>query len=317
MLLVSIFLLFLAVCAYGDPSPIVSDWTCGDKLFRDYAELQFINNLPTGTLYGVNRNCFNCAKELIYNYSSDSFACIAIFTPYYWDLYFYAEDEQMASKSFKFNGYEVYNINVTSIFDDADIQIDTISSCSNENRSFYVWLLILISFSVFSYYILTFQRELIDDVMMWTGFESELSLSPSTKTTANEANRPINTSLFPHRWYKVGRLSSIDTFRGICLSLMIFVNYGGGGYVFLNHAPWNGLTVADLLFPWFMWTMGCSMALSMASVHDGPAGASNVIILILHHLISSRFRSHADGLVPCRPPKRDSLLSGPVHQQRR
>jgi heparan-alpha-glucosaminide N-acetyltransferase len=25
------------------------------------------------------------------------------------------------------------------------------------------------------------------------------------------------------------------------------VNYGGGRYWFLNHSPWNGLTVADLV----------------------------------------------------------------------
>ena len=32
---------------------------------------------------------------------------------------------------------------------------------------------------------------------------------------------------------------------------MIFVNYGGGGYWFFDHSSWNGLTVADLLFPWY------------------------------------------------------------------
>jgi len=31
---------------------------------------------------------------------------------------------------------------------------------------------------------------------------------------------------------------------------MIFVNYGGGGYWFFDHSKWNGLTVADLVFPW-------------------------------------------------------------------
>jgi heparan-alpha-glucosaminide N-acetyltransferase len=31
---------------------------------------------------------------------------------------------------------------------------------------------------------------------------------------------------------------------------MVFVNNGGGKYVFLNHAAWNGLTVADLVLPW-------------------------------------------------------------------
>jgi heparan-alpha-glucosaminide N-acetyltransferase len=32
---------------------------------------------------------------------------------------------------------------------------------------------------------------------------------------------------------------------------------GGGGYWFFEHADWNGLTVADVLFPWFMWMMVC------------------------------------------------------------
>lgn len=62
-----------------------------------------------------------------------------------------------------------------------------------------------------------------------------------------------------------GRVVSIDTFRGMALAIMIFVNYGGGGYWFLNHSWWNGLTVADLVFPWFVWIMGTSMAISHAS----------------------------------------------------
>ena len=43
---------------------------------------------------------------------------------------------------------------------------------------------------------------------------------------------------------------------------MIFVNYEGGHYWFFAHSDWNGLTVADLVFPWFIWIMGTSMALS-------------------------------------------------------
>jgi hypothetical protein len=61
------------------------------------------------------------------------------------------------------------------------------------------------------------------------------------------------------------RLSSLDTFRGISLVLMVFVNYGGGGYWFFEHTAWNGLTVADLLFAWFIWIMGTSMAISFES----------------------------------------------------
>ena len=43
---------------------------------------------------------------------------------------------------------------------------------------------------------------------------------------------------------------------------MIFVNYGGGGYWFFQHSKWNGLTVADLVFPWFIWIMGVSIVFS-------------------------------------------------------
>jgi heparan-alpha-glucosaminide N-acetyltransferase len=43
---------------------------------------------------------------------------------------------------------------------------------------------------------------------------------------------------------------------------MIFVNYGGGGYYFFAHSIWNGLTVADLVFPWFIFIMGSAMSLS-------------------------------------------------------
>ncbi|XP_030740520.1 heparan-alpha-glucosaminide N-acetyltransferase [Echinops telfairi] len=62
------------------------------------------------------------------------------------------------------------------------------------------------------------------------------------------------------------RLRCVDTFRGIALILMVFVNYGGGRYWYFKHASWNGLTVADLVFPWFVFIMGTSIFLSMTSI---------------------------------------------------
>eukprot|EP00759_Apiculatamorpha_spiralis_P015626 PhF_6_TR22268/c0_g1_i1/m.31485/K10532/HGSNAT; heparan-alpha-glucosaminide N-acetyltransferase len=58
------------------------------------------------------------------------------------------------------------------------------------------------------------------------------------------------------------RLRSLDSFRGLSLCIMIFVNYGGGGYWFFAHSTWDGLTVADLVFPWFIFMMGVSLALA-------------------------------------------------------
>ncbi|XP_075698889.1 heparan-alpha-glucosaminide N-acetyltransferase-like [Rhinoderma darwinii] len=62
------------------------------------------------------------------------------------------------------------------------------------------------------------------------------------------------------------RLLSLDTFRGFSLTLMVFVNHGGGGYWFFQHAPWNGLTVADLVMPWFVFIIGTSVALAFSSM---------------------------------------------------
>ena len=63
-----------------------------------------------------------------------------------------------------------------------------------------------------------------------------------------EASQRESTSPAPST--AKARLRSLDTFRGITIALMIFVNDGAGGYWFMEHATWNGLQVADLAFPW-------------------------------------------------------------------
>ncbi|XP_018411417.1 PREDICTED: heparan-alpha-glucosaminide N-acetyltransferase-like [Nanorana parkeri] len=54
--------------------------------------------------------------------------------------------------------------------------------------------------------------------------------------------------------------------RSFSLTLMVFCNYGGGGYWFFQHAPWNGLTIADLVMPWFVFIIGTSVALAFSSL---------------------------------------------------
>ncbi len=67
----------------------------------------------------------------------------------------------------------------------------------------------------------------------------------------------------------------------MCLAIMIFVNYGGGGYWFFNHSSWNGLTVADLVFPWFMWIMGVSMALGFKAASSKGSSSSALLLTSL------------------------------------
>ncbi|XP_060579970.1 heparan-alpha-glucosaminide N-acetyltransferase-like isoform X4 [Ruditapes philippinarum] len=83
---------------------------------------------------------------------------------------------------------------------------------------------------------------------------AEQDLGVPTNTSEEDALRP-----------RKERLKSLDTFRGISIVLMIFVNYRGGDYWFFRHSKWNGLTVADIVFPWFVWIMGTAMAYSFHS----------------------------------------------------
>ena len=66
---------------------------------------------------------------------------------------------------------------------------------------------------------------------------------------------------------KTERLLSLDVMRGITVAGMIMVNNPGDWgnvYAPLRHAPWNGLTPTDLVFPFFMFVMGVSMSFSFA-----------------------------------------------------
>ncbi len=62
------------------------------------------------------------------------------------------------------------------------------------------------------------------------------------------------------------RFLSLDVFRGITICLMIIVNSPGKGaqlYPYLVHAKWLGFTLADLVFPSFLFAVGNAMSFSM------------------------------------------------------
>jgi predicted acyltransferase len=61
------------------------------------------------------------------------------------------------------------------------------------------------------------------------------------------------------------RLLSLDAFRGLTIAAMILVNSPGDwGHVYwpLLHAPWHGWTPTDLIFPFFLFMVGISLAFS-------------------------------------------------------
>ncbi len=62
------------------------------------------------------------------------------------------------------------------------------------------------------------------------------------------------------------RLLSLDVFRGFTIALMIVVNSPGNQtvYPWLGHSAWNGCTLADVVFPFFIFIVGVSSVFSLS-----------------------------------------------------
>ena len=74
-----------------------------------------------------------------------------------------------------------------------------------------------------------------------------------------------------HTAPKPPRILSVDILRGLTIALMILVNTPGDGrvaYAQLEHARWNGFTLTDLVFPTFLFLVGCSIVFSLQSRLD-------------------------------------------------
>lgn len=81
-------------------------------------------------------------------------------------------------------------------------------------------------------------------------------------------------------------LEALDVFRGLSVAAMMLVNNPGDwANVFppLLHTDWSGWTFADLVFPWFIFTMGVAMPFAFARRRE-----SGVHLRQLHRRIGRR-----------------------------
>jgi len=69
------------------------------------------------------------------------------------------------------------------------------------------------------------------------------------------------------------RLHALDVFRGVTIAAMILVSTPGSWesvYPWLEHAPWNGCTLADLVFPFLLFAMGAAVPFALARRRGAP-----------------------------------------------
>ena len=73
------------------------------------------------------------------------------------------------------------------------------------------------------------------------------------------------------------RMRSLDVFRGLTIVAMIVVNAamvvaageGAVTYSTLEHAPWSDVTLADLVFPFFLFILGVAIPFALGRDKDG------------------------------------------------
>lgn len=88
---------------------------------------------------------------------------------------------------------------------------------------------------------------------------------------------------------KPKRLISLDALRGFTIAAMVIVNDPGSWshvYPPLEHAVWNGCTLTDLIFPFFLFIVGISIALAYTRRMEARVPRKNIYRKIVTRTLS-------------------------------
>ncbi|KAG5315800.1 HGNAT acetyltransferase, partial [Acromyrmex insinuator] len=227
--------------------------------------------LDTNATLGIDKACFSILNEYnrsvtLYSHLADCYLCkdvprailpagenTTLVVPTKFPLHIFYKDKLEwchTTYNFKEHGSYGWNISAEQLCSNIYTIREPINSYLPIFAAFMVFVLLTILFATVKVIIRVVKGKLSPD-----NVHDDLDELQEAET-ANIMVRTNRSSI---------RIRSVDTFRGISILLMIFVNNGGGQYMFFNHSAWNGLTVADLVLPWFAWIMGLSITISKRS----------------------------------------------------
>ncbi len=79
------------------------------------------------------------------------------------------------------------------------------------------------------------------------------------------------------------RFECIDVFRGLTIAVMLMANNPGNPATIppqLKHALWNGFTIADLVFPFFIFIMGVVVPISINNILEKGTSRATILVRI-------------------------------------
>lgn len=252
------------------------------ELKMDQALLLIHNELPEThlTVYWKSERCYHCLFQLLVRVPQSgkpgkaSTAAVSVSTQHDSILQFNDSlgEKAVCRLEYKFGEFGNYSVLVKNTRNGSSgIACDIVVNEKPVDSNLPVIVVFLIGLALII--VMSFLRLFLslDDFNSWISkaiHSRETDRLINSELGSPSRADPLSGDLQPETWHLSAakhRLRCVDTFRGIALVLMVFVNYGGGRYWYFRHSSWNGLTVADLVFPWFVFIMGSSIFLSMMS----------------------------------------------------
>lgn len=265
--------LWVATCLILSSFTVTAQEICTDEITKpeiNTAIWEVNNNLSSDILISMQtEECWQCDLVIKYRLGAGSRCRVRVDTR--WPMNYALTDADVIDihcrNSFHFQEDGIFNTEVVRNENGSQILCSEPSLTNNPANSYdpifialgtLVGIYLLIS-AFYHFKNSTIFRRIFSRFTQESLIEADLG-SPDSINPADD------TESFNNHLLVKERLKSLDAFRGISIVIMIFVNYGGGQYWFFKHSPWNGLTVADIVFPWFIFIMGTSMAYSFRSM---------------------------------------------------
>lgn len=224
------------------------------KLIYDEACLDVVNNLTDSiTVYSQYTDCHLCDFVNTTTVGPNSNTSILVNTRSTLQLYYVPETNngsKFCPVEKLFYEHFRYGWNITN----SKCSIYVKSPADNPYLPILMAFVVLFTFGT-SWYMIKYIYKHSGRLRQWLTWQTDVEQDLSSSSGV-----PLVVQRIPSIKKHPNRLKSLDIFRGLCIIMMIFVNYGGGKYYFFQHSIWNGLTIADLVFPWFLWIMGMSLS---------------------------------------------------------
>ena len=257
-----------------------SDWEC--KSVASLVEFKLSNTSILATykkidIYHQYVDCKNC--DLVYLSSLDpsigiyvNYSQLDAHFDYYFEVRSSVQDYEILCSKFVYKNFGECGQYRFDILDKEECKITNTIEPNDIYATLAIGLSVILVLIIISNLLEKFYTKLKNKLVNWI----KTKISGKVKSE-DSIELSVQNNIVQNHVVKRPRYRSVDAFRGLSITIMIFVTYGYATFDFLYHVPWNGFNLSSLVFPWFLFIMGFNIPLSIHSAMKKP-GARRVSI---------------------------------------